>query len=37
MLPPLAAGTHQINFGGTEGTGAGAITEDVHYTITVAS
>jgi hypothetical protein len=35
MLPPLAAGTHQIDFGGSEGTGAAAITQDVHYTITV--
>jgi hypothetical protein len=37
LLPPLAAGTHHVSFGGTVGTGAGAVTEDVHYTITVGS
>jgi hypothetical protein len=34
MLPPLSVGTHQLAFAAASSNGA---TEDVHYTISVAS
>jgi hypothetical protein len=36
MLPPLAVGTHHIDFGGAESGGPiGTFSQEIHYTITV--
>jgi hypothetical protein len=37
MLPPLSAGSHSINFGGSGGTGPTRITLNVTYNLTVGS
>jgi hypothetical protein len=38
MLPPLAVGTHHIDFGGAESGGPiGSFGQEIHYTITVTS
>jgi hypothetical protein len=37
MIPPLSAGSHSLNFGGSAGTGRTRITLDVTYNLTVGS
>ncbi len=37
MIPPLAAGSHQLNFGGSGGSGPMKFTLDMTYNLTVGS